>query len=206
MNHDIKQQIVHMAQKCFAEGLFAEYSGNISVFDPDTGIMAITPTSLPYKNMGADDIVCITLDGKRVSGERQPSSEWPMHAVVYREYPDIRAQIHTHSVYASSFSVNNMGIPVILTEMVPLLGGDVKVAEFALPGTNEVGDSAVFALKDRYACLLANHGVLAVGVSLEQAHMRAVCIENAARVYSAALTNGPIRVISDETVRVMLGR
>jgi len=206
MNHDIKQQIVHMARKCFAESLFAEYSGNISVFDPGSGVMAITPTSLPYEDTQADDIVCITLNGERVSGERQPSSEWLMHAIVYREYPDIRAQIHTHSVYATSFSVNKIGIPVILTEMVPILGGDVRVAEFALPGTDEVGNRAAIALKDRSACLLANHGVLAVGGSLEQAHMRAFCVENAAKIYSIALGNGAVKVIPDDKVQIMLGR
>ena len=87
--------------------------------------------------------------------------------------------------------------------MVPFLGGNVEVAEFALPGTVEVGIEAAKKLKDRYACLMANHGVLAVGESLEQAHTRAIYTEDAAKIYCLALSNGSVKIISDTYVENM---
>jgi ribulose-5-phosphate 4-epimerase/fuculose-1-phosphate aldolase len=200
-----------MAKKCYAEGLLTGISGNLSVFDEETGTMLITPTSLPYDEMLAEDIVNINLDGLHVENGsqaggkqmRKPSSEWPMHAEIYKHYPNIKAQIHTHSPYATSFALRvmknneNTAIPFILIEMKPILGGDIKVAEFAPPGTAEVGQKAIKALKDRHACLLASHGVLAAGETLEQAHTRAACLEEVAKIYSIALSNGlPIKEIT----------
>ena len=114
--------------------------------------------------------------------------------------------VHTHSPYATAFAVNNKGIPTILIEMVPFLGGDVPLAAFALPGTEGVGTEAVKVLKERTGCLLANHGVLAVGKDLEQAHLRAVYIEDAARICSIAMSNGPIVTMSEADIAAMRGR
>ena len=168
--------------------------------------MYITPGSVPYETMTADELVRMTLDGEVLEGERKPSSEWRMHAEIYRQKPEVSAVIHTHSPYATSFAVNNRKLPVILIEMVPFLGGDIEVADFAIPGTVEVGTEAVKKLQDRYACLMANHGVLAVGASLEQAHTRAVYTEDAAKIYSLALNNGDVKVIDDKYVRYMKER
>ena len=126
-----------------------------------------------------------------------------MHAAVYEAKPEVSAVIHTHSPYATAFAVNNRDIPVILIEMVAFLGGGVPLARYALPGTRGVGDEAVKALEDRGGCLLANHGVLAVGNSLERAHLRAVYIEDAAKICSIAMSNGPIVVMSEEQIAEM---
>ena len=206
MKQEIKEKLLHIAKRCYNEGLLTGISGNVSVFDRESGVMAITPTSLPYDEMLVDDIVCITLDGQSVSGKHKPSSEWPMHAVIYKENPGISAIIHTHSAYATSFAINNMSIPVILIEMVPVLGGDIKLAEFAMPGTQELGLKAVEALKDKYACLLANHGVLAIGESLDKAYIRATCLEDIAKTYSFSLNNGAVSIIPDEVVQIMKRR
>jgi ribulose-5-phosphate 4-epimerase/fuculose-1-phosphate aldolase len=194
----MKLQLLSMARKCFDEGLLTGISGNLSMFDEESGVMVITPTSLPYDEMQADDIVCINLDGKPIDDKhtRKPSSEWPMHAVVYKEQPHIKAIIHTHSPYATSFALSGTNIPLVLIEMKPILGGDVKVAEFAPPGTAEVGQSAVKALKGRHVCLMESHGALAVGETLNQAYIRAACLEEVAKIYSIALSNGlPVKVL-----------
>ena len=209
MNTDLtkaKEMVLHTAKKCYRDGILTVSNGNVSVYDIQSGIMTITPSSIPYDIMELDDIVCVTLDGVKMNGERKPSSEWRMHAVVYKEMPGIKAVIHTHSPYASSFSVNKMGIPPIMIEMIPLLGGDVKVADFAIPGTEDVGYEAVKVLAGRNACLLANHGVLAVGGDLDKASERAACVEESAKIYSIALSNGQIHPIPDETVEKMRGR
>jgi ribulose-5-phosphate 4-epimerase/fuculose-1-phosphate aldolase len=156
--------------------------------------------------MTLNDIVCIDLNGEKADGERKPSSEWRMHAVIYQNRQDVTAVIHTHSPYASSFAVNKMGIPVVMIEMVPLIGGDLKVADFALPGTEDVGRNALKVLNERYACLLANHGVLIVGDCLSKTHERAACVEEVAKIYSIALNNGEVHPIPDETVELMKKR
>jgi len=200
---DIRKELLKMTQQSYREALFAGTSGNLSYYDRERSRMLITPGSTPYETMTEDDLVCMTLDGEILEGSRKPSSEWRMHAEIYRQKPEVRAVIHTHSPYATAFAVNNQEIPVILIEMVPFLGGNVEVAEFALPGTVEVGIEAAKKLKDRYACLMANHGVLAVGESLEQAHTRAIYTEDAAKIYCLALSNGSVKIISDTYVENM---
>jgi len=179
-----------MAKRCHAEGLLTGVSGNVSMYDPDIFTMAITPTSMLYDQMEVDDIVCIALDGQLVDGKHKPSSEWRMHATIYQRYSSVKAQIHTHSPYATSFAVSGTPIPLILVEMLPLLGGDVKVAKFASAGTAEVGHNALNVLVNRNACLLESHGALAVGGNLEQAYIHATCLEEVAKTYAIALSNG----------------
>ncbi|MDO4328811.1 MAG: class II aldolase/adducin family protein [Lachnospiraceae bacterium] len=203
---ELRKKILEMAKRSYEEALFAGTSGNLSYYDRETGEMYITPSSVPYETMTADELVRMTLDGQILEGEKKPSSEWRMHAEVYRQKPEVSAVIHTHSPYATSFAVNHQKLPVILIEMVPFLGGDVDVADFAIPGTVEVGIEAVKKLQDRHACLMANHGVLAVGKDLEQAHIRAVYVEDAAKIYSLALSNGDVKVIDSQHVNYMKNR
>ncbi|MEG2350229.1 MAG: class II aldolase/adducin family protein, partial [Hungatella sp.] len=179
-----RRELMEMTYRSYKEGLFAGTSGNLSIYDRETETMLITPSSVSYETMNEADMVLMKLDGEIIEGIHKPSSEWRMHAVAYREKEEVCAVIHTHSPYATSFAVNGEGIPVILVEMVPFLGGDVRVADFALPGTDAVGEAAMKALAERNACLMANHGVLAVGHTLEQAHIRAIYVEDAAKIYS----------------------
>lgn len=203
---DRREQLLMMSRKAYGEALFAGTSGNLSVYDRKEGLMLITPSSVPYETMEAEDLVLMRLDGEVIEGTNRPSSEWRMHAVVYQNKEEVSSILHTHSPYATSFAVNKQEIPVILIEMVPFLGGNVPVAEFALPGTDEVGEAAVKALQERNACLMTNHGVLAVGMTIEQAHIRAVYAEDAAKIYSLALSNGEIHEIPEESIRIMKNR
>lgn len=203
---DRKAQLLQMSRKAYGEALFAGTSGNLSMYDREDKLMLITPSSVPYETMEEDDLVLMTLDGEVIEGTNRPSSEWRMHAVVYQNKEDVSSILHTHSPYATSFAVNKQEIPVILIEMVPFLGGNVPVAEFALPGTEAVGEAAVKALQERNACLMTNHGVLAVGTTIEQAHIRAVYVEDAAKIYSLALSNGETYEVPEESVRIMQSR
>lgn len=203
---DRREGLLRMSRSSYEQELFAGTSGNLSIYDREEGLMLITPSSIPYETMRAKDMVLMTLDGEIIEGKNRPSSEWRMHAVIYRERADVSAVIHTHSPYATSFAVNQREIPVILIEMVPFLGGSVPVAEFALPGTASVGEEAVKVLREREACLMSNHGVLAVGTTIEQAHIRAVYVEDAAKIYSLALSNGETHEVPDEYVRIMQER
>ena len=166
---DLKYQVCDWAKRAYQDGLFEGTCGNLSAFDREKGIVVITPSGVSYDRYRPEDMVVIDLEGTVLEGSYAPSSEWIMHTMVYRQKPEVNAIIHTHSPYASAFAVRNQPIPAVLIEMIPTLGGDVPLAEFGMPGTEEVGAQAVKVLKGRGGCLLANHGVLAIGDTLEQA-------------------------------------
>ncbi len=203
---NVKQHLVDMAKKAYADKMFAATSGNLSIYDRETGRMYITPGSYPYEIMTADDVMVIDLDGNIIEGPHKPSSEWRLHAAVYRSNEKASALVHTHSPYATAFAINNMSIPVVLYEIVFFLGGDIPCAEGAIPGTDAVGENCVKVLKDRYGCLMGNHGALAYGDTLERAYTRAVYIEDAANAYSIALSHGPVKVIESTDVNKILNR
>lgn len=202
----MKQQLLAYTHQSYREQLFAGTSGNLSLYDSKGGIMAITPTSTDYETMELNDIVLMKLNGDIVEGTNRPSSEWRMHAAIYERRSEISAIVHSHSPYATSFAVSHEDIPVILIEMVPFLGGDVPLAQFALPGTVEVGLEALKVMDDRNACLLANHGVLAVGANLSQAHIRAIYVEDAAKIYHFAKCNGTAHCVPEKLVQIMKNR
>ena len=163
---ELRQEMVDVCLESLHEGMFTGTSGNLSVALGD-GTMLITPTSVRYTVMRPVDIVRCDLDGNIIEGELQPSSEWRMHAAVYRAYPEHKAIFHTHSPYATAFAVVHKPIPPVLIETQIFLNGGVECAEYATPGTFAVGENAVPCLKDgRGGCLLNNHGVLAVGKDL----------------------------------------
>ena len=194
----IQSQLVQTAQRAYREKMFAATSGNLSVFDRESGKIYITPGSFPYEKMTPEDIMAIDLDGNILEGKHSPSSEWRMHAAIYRADKRVNAIVHTHSPYATAFAINHMRIPAVLYEMVFFLGGDIPVAECAIPGTPEVGETCVPVLKERNGFLMANHGALAVGDTLDRAYTRAVYIEDAAKAYSVALTHGKTYEIGAE--------
>ena len=194
----IQSQLVQTAQRAYREKMFAATSGNLSVFDRESGKIYITPGSFPYEKMTPEDIMAIDLDGNVLEGKHSPSSEWRMHAAIYRADKRVNAIVHTHSPYATAFAINHMRIPAVLYEMVFFLGGDIPVAEGAIPGTPEVGENCVPVLKERNGCLMANHGALAVGDTLDRAYTRAVYVEDAAKAYSVALTHGKTYEIGAE--------
>lgn len=184
----LRQEIVDTCLAAFREGLFTGTSGNLSC-RVEKDELLITPTSVRYDVLRAEDIVHLRLDGTVLSGALKPSSEWRMHAAVYRAYDDVNAVFHTHSPNATAFAVVRQSIPAVLIESRIFLGGDIRCADYATPGTQAVGENAIPVLQRRGGCTLANHGVLAVGESLAQAYLRAEYIEDTARIarYAAQL-------------------
>lgn len=183
---ELKQEIVDRSLQAFRERLFSGTSGNMSCFLREEGKMLITPTSVRYDVMRAEDIVVMKLDGTILEGRLQPSSEWRMHAAIYEAKAGVDAVFHTHSPYATAFAVNHQTIPAVLIEAFAFLGGDIRCAAYATPGTREVGLNAVSALEGRQGCTLANHGVLAIGKDLQQAYLNAEYVEDVAKIYSLA--------------------
>lgn len=193
----LKQQVLDTAKKAYNEKLMAGTSGNLSVWHEESSSLIITPSSYDYNIMNIEDIVVIDLDGNVKEGIHKPSSEWRLHAEIYKNLTHVKAVVHTHSPYATSFAVLNKEIPVILIEMIPFLKGSIEVSAYATQGSAQVGINALPILQHKNACLLANHGVVTVGESLDKAYINSIYTEDAAKIYHMALTVGEPVIIKD---------
>lgn len=165
--------------------------GNISLkFEKDC--YAITPSGHRYSTMSVEDIAIINSEGIKLTGECIPSSETPLHLAIYKARPDIRAIVHTHSVYATACSAMHSSIPALIEDTAQVVGGEVRTAKYAISGSNELGEYAVEALGTNHAVLLANHGVVCCGRDLDEALIIAELVEKAARIYciTAAIDGG----------------
>lgn len=200
---EIQKTVLKYAQTLYLDKLVAGTSGNISIYDTEHNVVAITPGSEDYMKMTWERIVIIDLQGNVIEGSGKPSSEWRMHTEIYKRRSDIKAVVHTHSPYATGFAVLHEDIPVILLEMIPWIKGDIRVSELALPGTVEVGTVALEVLRERYACLLRNHGVIAVGETIQKAYTRAAYVEDAAKIFYISKTAGTPHMIPEEMIRMM---
>jgi L-fuculose-phosphate aldolase len=174
--------LVATARRTVADGLVVGTSGNVSVRVGDT--VLVTPTGVPYDRLAPDDVVGVDLDGRQVLGELKPTSELPMHLAVYRD-TDAAALVHTHAVHATAVSTLVDELPLI-HYMAAALGGPVRVAGYALYGSDELAGNVLSALRDRSACLLQNHGTVAYGSTLDQAYDRTAQLEWMCRVWLAA--------------------
>ena len=188
--NQVRQEIARYARKAYEEKLVAGTSGNISAYFPPYGLMVITPSGYGYEGIDGEDMVIMDLNGKVSEGRLKPSSEWRMHAQIYKRIPWVRSVVHTHSPYATSFAVLNKEIPQFLIEMQLFLKGSIEVSPYAQQGSDQVGINAVPYLMEKNACLLANHGVVAVGETVGEAYMNSVYAEDSARIYHLALSVG----------------
>lgn len=175
------ESLIATAQRLDALGLMPSKSGNVSM--RVEGGFRITPSSLPYAALEPADLVDVALDGQVMAGRHRPSSEWRLHAEIYAARPEARAIVHTHSPRATALSCVRRGLPAF-HYMIALGGGDdIRCSAYATFGTGELAVCAVEALKDRRACLLANHGVVALGSTLAAAESLAREVENLASEY-----------------------
>lgn len=184
--------VVAAARRTVADGLVVGTSGNVSARVGD--VVVVTPTGVPYDRLRPQDAVAVDLEGRQVAGELAPTSELPLHLAVYRA-TGARAIVHTHAPHATAVSTLVDVVPPV-HYVTASLGGAVRVAPYALYGTPELAEAALAALRDRTACLLANHGTLAYGTSLDQAYERTAQLEWLCRVWllsSAAGTPRPLR-------------
>ncbi len=180
-------------------------SGNISVRwkSRDFDGFLVTPTGLPYAETTPNDIVKVGLDGA-VIGARLPSSEWRFHRDIYRQRTDATAIVHTHSPRATALACLRLPIPAFHYMVAVAGGNDIRCAPYATFGTQALSDHALAALDGRRACLLANHGVIALGATLGHALALAIEVENLAEMYAHALQLGTPVVLDDDEMRIVL--
>ena len=190
-----KRLVLEASQKILEKGLVTGTSGNVSLrlLPENNGkLLAITPSRRYYDLLTIDDIQIINFEGEPVEGNLTPSTEKMLHIGIYQMRKDVNAVIHTHSVFATTLSVTGLEIPIILDEQTTFLGGKIKLAKYALPGSQELVENALAALEGRNGVLLANHGVVGVGQTMRDALTACELVENTAKVYLLALMVGKV--------------
>jgi L-fuculose-phosphate aldolase len=197
------KSLVEYGRKMVTRGLTTGSGGNLSIIDRSTGQVAITPSGMDYFAISEEDIVVSDANGTRVSGRRTPSSELPFHLALYRHRNDIRAVVHTHSVFATTLACLHRTIPAV-HYLVGFAGPDVPLAPYATFGTAALSEAIINTIGDRNAVLLANHGLVAVGATLREAFNTAEEIEFVARVYYQTLAVGDPKLLSREQMEEVL--
>ncbi|XVH33114.1 class II aldolase/adducin family protein (plasmid) [Haloferacaceae archaeon DSL9] len=194
-----REAISEYGVKMLEQGLTKGTGGNISAL-VDGEYMAISPSGVSYEEITADDVPVLDFGEERVFGSLKPSAESSMHMQVYRERDDVGGVVHNHSPYASTFA--SISEPIEPSHYLIAFAGDqVPVAPYETYGTEKLGNAAVETLGDDYnACLLENHGVLAVGDDVASAFETALMVEYCARIHFQARTIGEPTLLSDEEV------
>ena len=198
------EEVIKYAKMLNTENLSALRSGNISVRHND-GFL-ITPSGVKYSSLQIDDIVFVSLKGQFDEKKQKPSSEWKFHKDIYNSKREANAIVHSHSTNATAVSAHRKSIPAF-HYMVALAGGnDIKCADYATFGTEELSNNIIRALENRKACLISNHGQVAYEKSLDKAFELAQEIENICHQYINALKIGVPKILSNNEMNKILGQ
>ena len=204
----LKTEVIKYSKKLNATNLSALRSGNISVRVKEKGKEGfyITPSGRKYSSLKPKDIVFITLKGVYDKKKRKPSSEWRFHQDIYVNKREAKAIVHAHSTCATAVSSHQKNIPAF-HYMVAVAGGeDIKCTKYATFGTKNLSKNIIKALKNRSACLIANHGQVAFGNTLENTFELAQEIENICHQYINAIRIGIPKILSKKEMKIVLGK
>ena len=203
--YELRKQIADTFRFLIKHNLSSYYGGNISIRIPDNPqTFLITPSGKKKDTLQPEDIVIINSNGQVLEGEYKPSIEHSMHMGIYEHRKDINSIIHAHTIFSSAFAVARKDIPKLIEEYVIAIGGSVKVAKFAPAGSKELAENIIEALGVRKAVLVANHGVVACGRSLEDALNVLVSLEKTAQLYIyAKLLGEPYQLPDDVSNRMI---
>lgn len=200
-----RKQVVEYCKKLITAGLTKGTGGNISVWNREAGLYAISPSGMDYFLMTPKDVVVMNLSGEVVDGEKKPSSEWALHRIFYEKRKEFNAIVHTHSVYCTVLATNREGLPAS-SYLVAFAGKDVRCADYASFGTPELARMAYEGMEDRNAVLLANHGLVTGGSDILHAFQTAEQIEFCAEVYVKARSIGKPVILPEDEMERMIGR
>ena len=194
-----REMIVAYGKKMLSAGLTRGTGGNLSIYDRNLELMAITPSGIPYEEIEAEDIMIMKLDGTIVEGNKTPSSEHAMHEIVYRTREDVGAMLHVHSTFAVTLACLNEDLPAVDYMAAYSRGRSVKYSPYASFGTPDLAVNALKTMGNQNAVLLANHGMNVVGPDLPKAFAIAEQLEFCAELYVRARTIGkPVNHPDDE--------
>ncbi len=196
----LRKQIIRTAQNFNATALSMGTSGNVSA--RTKGGFLITPTGIAYDEMHEGDIVFVDFEGSAVPSHATPSSEWRFHRDIYQSRPEINAVVHVHSHYATAIACTRQEIPAFHYEVALAGGHSILCAEYATFGTQALSDNIAIALKDRTACLIANHGQVTLGESIKQAFTLSQSVEGLAKQYTLSKQLGGPILLSEEEMNI----
>ncbi len=206
----LREQMILVAKSMNSSGINQGKSGNLSYRIPNG--MLITPSSIPYEEMEPSDLVTIDLSGKPLLAQNNPkqnkplnpSSEWRLHADILKSRLEVNAVVHCHSIHATALACHGKGIPSFHYMTAIAGGNDIQCAEYATFGTKELSNNAMKALEGRFACLLAQHGQVAIAKTPKKALDLAIEIETLAHIYIKASQLGEPKHINSEEMKTVL--
>jgi L-fuculose-phosphate aldolase len=198
-----REAIVTTCQELSRAGLVVGTAGNVSVREGD--LVAVTPSGVRYGELTAGLVGVHRLDGTPADAPLAPTSELPLHLAIYSARPEVGAVVHTHSLAATALSTLVDEVPAV-HYYVAMFGGPVRVAPYATYGTQELAHNVVHALHDRTACLMGNHGAVAVGSDLATAHDKSAYLEWLCEVYLRASAAGPPRLLPPEEIAAVASK
>jgi L-fuculose-phosphate aldolase len=199
---DLRRALIAAARRLNTSGLTRNNSGNISHRTGEAGFL-VTPSGMAYEALEPDDIVHVVFDGS-ARGRRLPSSEWLFHRDILMAKPDVDVVLHAHAPFATSIACLRRGIPAFHYMVAVIGGSDIRCAPYATFGTQELSYHAVAALQDRHACLLANHGMIAVAADFETAFKRAIEVETLAEMYWRSLQIGEPAILDESEMALVI--
>ncbi len=197
---ELREQVWQLHMELPKNELVKWTGGNVSARDSETGYIVIKPSGVRYEELRPEDLVIVDLEGRRIEGELNASSDTASHLYIYRHRPDVNGVVHTHSPFATAFASLGRPIPVYLTAIADEFGGPIPCGGFALIGGEEIGHVVVESIGDSLAVLLKHHGVFTIGTTVEAAVKAAVMVEDVARTVWIALQMGQPDEIPPEEV------
>ncbi len=186
-------------------GMIQYRQGNLSVYNREEGLAAITPSSVPYEKREAEDICVVDLEGNLVEGKWKPTSEMPMHLIFYQNREDINAVVHTHASKSTVFGlVGTEPMPMVLTEAAMCIGGDVPIAPYARPGSDQLAEINLKTVGSGAAAIMAHHGLITVGPDLDHAFLTSIAVEStAASILMARSLGNTLQTLDCAEVKIL---
>jgi len=196
---EIRQAVLSVAKEMITCGLVEGTAGNVSARLPD-GNVILTPSSLDYNTMTLEDLVVTDIDGKVLEGHRTPTTEKALHLACLKKHQDIGAVMHCHAMFATMFAIVRQPIPCVIEEFDVYVGGDVKVADYQMTGSDALAEEVSNRVADRGAVLMANHGLLCVGKNPLDVLKVARLVERTAQIIWGARLLGNLAPLPDATL------
>ena len=198
-----KQMVVDGGNQMVAEHLTVGTWGNLSIRDPETGLIYVKPSGMKYSEITADDIIVFNSDYEKVDGHRKPTIEYRFHIGIMNARPEVNCIIHTHPVYSAVLGTLDMDLPGVCEDFVQLVDDKIVNCTYALPGTDELAKNVVAALGQKNAVMIPNHGTVCCGTDWDMVMKVCFVVEKSAQVYVLAKSIGTPRIISEEDTLAM---
>lgn len=196
-----RQEVMHAVREICSAHLVSGTWGNVSSRIAGQSLMLVTPSGMDYSTMEPEDLVLVDFNQKVVDGKFKPSIETPMHIKIYQKRPDAMAIVHEHGLYTTAFAVSRKNIPVVTEESAEVIGHEIGVAAYAVCGSESLADNVVRALGfEKKAVLLANHGIISLGQSMDEALKVAQVAERTAMITVYARIMGPPHALQDKDI------